>query len=1334
MNALFFLEDQLSLVVLASLILLTLAVLALVIRAASRAEPEAAARRVAPRLGSDSLRNSFRQAVDLIEAHIASRSQRYNLPWILVLEEGDRRAPLPLGQSGIPSVLGVDATESAATPGLKWNFFDKGVVVDIQGNYLQSGEDVADADKPWDEFLGLCREYRPERPFDAMVVTIPASLLLDPRAEAQLELTELAKRANRRLWLAQNRFAMRFGLYLVVSDCEQVPGFPAYARALPAVQCGGMLGWSSPYDLNTNYRQDWVSEAVRQTCRNLIDSSSELFASALDDQSADRYFLLPSHIEAMLPQLQLYVDELMRPSSYHEPFILRGLYLTGDASEAAEQRALGETGDSGASALPEIARRPVFLRDIFAEKVFAEIGLTRPSRNQVLSRPVMNGMLRWSALGIGIVWLGGMAIAAMTLRHEVIRLDDVLARLQQDAEIQSRASQRGTALSSTWQRDRTLGLLQLMEELNEMRLWSVFMPGSWPAFDSLDQRLDDLLEQSFFDVAVSTLQRGLYDQAGILTGASQDPSTGELLAESACNAPSETDAETKRSAPTLGYEDLPEFGQLLSYLTSAEQIDQAAQALHRLLDPREAYSGRDLSLVVRVALGVDLPVTKKLDATLFRSENAQKPGFNRLSVDNALRCGLQHRIRTLNTRAFEQNPLLASQRQLSTLFRKIDGSGNGADRETWQDLFRQLEATDELLKRGGGAWLQKPGFQPGQAWERSLTRIAHITALGPDSAHSLREQNDQAYRRFRNLLDESSSDLPSPLRVVWNDKEGRWEMSKGLGELYAALQSLLSQPWMSASSPRSLGAPSDGLISWDLARLDQVLAVAELRKRFQTEQLPRFPAEFQGAVEKLVSQQLTHQISEHLAYALSPGSRAIVDPTKLEAERSRLGRIQMLLAELGDQRLGEALRQLQLQDANARLSALDEALERAELYTPQASGFSAWNGGKGPALAAYALGDIAALANYLAQQRSRIENLSREAELLLPHSNAEGSAASDRWQAIVRDLERYRLKNPNSSLLALENFLTAMAGEVDGNNCLDRLSSANTAYLSGDYFGQRQIQLSFALQQRCLELKEQAQEQVWTQFREKFKLSAANRPPFATPGWDGRAPSMEVDELPALLASFEALRRKLRDDDNGWHETESPSRRFIKQFERVSAFLAPLLPAEEGVASGYDISVDFRANRQNEREGSKIIEWGLEIGNQQLHWLDTPRALRWQPGMPITLSWRLAKDGPAIPKPDYKQAALSIADRSVSLSYTDPWALMNLLGQHREAEVGGPIGSRGQLLRFEFPLLIQADKAGAPASESQARVFLRLTISPAGKRTPLIWPGAFPTRVPDTLP
>ena len=326
------LTDQLFLISIAALTVIVLLVLGMVLYfAARRSHTKASNDPKVARIRFDTLRSSFRQAVELIEGNIASRADRYSIPWIMVLNEGADNRQLPIEQSGVASALSTESASAAAAQGISWHFFDRGVVIDIQGAYLGTPDDDDTSEKPWDEFLGMCRAYRPQRPFDSVVITIPAALLLDDSTDGRLELSKRAKLAHRRLWLAQNRFAMRFAVYVLVTGAEQLQGFSAFARALPEPVRASMLGWSSPYDLATTYQSAWVDEAVGTVVRSVSDISAELFATDAVQHDAGQQLLLPSRIEGLRAQLQLYVDELMRPSAYHEPFFFRGIYLTGDS-------------------------------------------------------------------------------------------------------------------------------------------------------------------------------------------------------------------------------------------------------------------------------------------------------------------------------------------------------------------------------------------------------------------------------------------------------------------------------------------------------------------------------------------------------------------------------------------------------------------------------------------------------------------------------------------------------------------------------------------------------------------------------------------------------------------------------------------------------------------------------------------------------------------------------------------------------------------------------------------------------------------------------------------
>jgi len=189
-----FLSDNLAIVSLLLVTLLVLALLAVVVSAALRGPgQDGGAIAAAPKLGTDSLRQSFRTALELIEGNLATRAERYKLCWTLVLDEGSG-AGLPLAQSGLPSALSTDHSQRAAALGVGWHFFDQGVVAQLQASQLGSPDpDSAANTGIWDDFIALCRKYRPQRPFDAIVLALPCSALLADDAQG---LQELAARAH----------------------------------------------------------------------------------------------------------------------------------------------------------------------------------------------------------------------------------------------------------------------------------------------------------------------------------------------------------------------------------------------------------------------------------------------------------------------------------------------------------------------------------------------------------------------------------------------------------------------------------------------------------------------------------------------------------------------------------------------------------------------------------------------------------------------------------------------------------------------------------------------------------------------------------------------------------------------------------------------------------------------------------------------------------------------------------------------------------------------------------------------------------------------------------
>ncbi|MGE4242609.1 type VI secretion system protein [Ramlibacter sp.] len=1350
-----FLADNLVIVALLGLTAIAILLLGLVFWAAVQNE-EAAKKRASqpkrPQMKLESLKQSFRGAVELIENNLVGRSERYNLAWSVVLNEGETEGPLPIMQSGLPSALGTDSTISTAAAGIQWNFFDKGVAVQLQSAYLGAQDDQGrEEQKTWDEFLGLCRGYRPDRPFDSIVLAIPARQLLASDAQAQLELVARAKAIHRRLWLAQNRFALRFPIYLVVSGCDQIAGFSRFAAALPEGMRRGLLGWSSPFEVGAPYQPQWVDQGMDDVTRDVSDATSELCALESPDSNSADYFMLATDIERLRPGLKLFMDELMRPSAYHEPFIFRGFYLTGDCSAMAELLGTGqharlagpdveqdeefeqlpdETSD-GLTALPSPVMtstelEPAFLRDIFEKKVFPEAGLARASTTQRMRHSAVGSALRWSAAAIVAVWVCGLAWATYSLNDSSKQILAALDQLERDTRA-SLQEQRNETFDLDGSRRRTLATLSLMERVDANDLWSVFMPGSWSSFDSVQERLKKKLESSFSRNSVQPLRLSFYARMSQLTGTPLDSATGQPIVGASCNWRGGVTASTGR--PVLNPEDLPEFQAVLHYVTQIEELDRAVRAFERLREGTPS-GAQDLNLVVRTLMGVQLPGDASRTAALFHQHAKAAPPLQPVAMEAAARCGFQQAMRALHERLFERNDLLAAERAMMDRINGMMADSTMAQPAVmlagWQGVLDAMREEEALFAPGKGAWVRRRTLSLGGPYDALLQRAQAVALIGRSESEDARRKAEEHMGRFLAAWDDVQNDRRAvPGRGLrWLEAENKWAFSEERAAIRDSLGNLLGQAYMRPGRGKLPDVPNMASVMWDRARLDQALAYADARKKFQTELLPKFPPMMQQGVERTVNAVLAEQIVDVVAQGMVLTERSSQVSAIADADRQRVVRIRVLLAELGARLPGETLAAVLVRDAKARLRALDETFAQGEVFVPRE--LRAWTGEKGPLVSAFGTGDSMGLAAYVAQQQAFVDSSAREAEALL--AAMEGSENADatvnRWRGIVADVAKYRLKSPASNLQQLEQFILNASADIDLANCTDKLSRM-AQRRSGDVFGERLVNLQVRLVQRCRELRTTENRDGWMKFVEVFNRDVAGRVPFKTGAPLAADRYADLDEVASALKAYERAAKSVERN-----AATQQVKRFDEQMERVKTFMAPLFTAEEGAAQGYDLAVDFRANPQAEIEGNKIIEWSVSVGGHTLKQREPVRPLRWEPGTPIVVSMRLARDGPVAPVADPLQPAMVVEDRTVTYRFTDPWSLFSFITSHREAEGQNRGDAKTQLLRFEFPIVSSGDPLKGSA-DSRARVFLRLAVSPAGKKSPLAWPGTFPTRAPE---
>lgn len=1377
-----FLSDNTAIATLLVLTLLVMLLFAIVIWAAMKGAEKAdkPADQKPRQISADSLKQSFRVAVELIENNIAARSERYSLAWTLVLNEGSAARELPLLQSGLQSALSADSTLTAGAHGISWNFFDQGIAVQLQSDALGTPDaDAADANAmantTWDDFLGLCRNYRPERPFDSIVVALPASALLDVEGAGQLDLAARAKAIHRRLWLAQNRLALRFPIYLAITDCETIPGFARFAAALPEPLRRSMLGWSSPHELVAPFQGQWIDTMMNEVGRTLSDSCAELCALEPSDADSSAYFLLPNQVERLRTGLKMFAEELMRPSAYHEPFLLRGIYLTGDCSDEAALLGEGQApapaehdgaqSDMAASgaALPDWAAPspaadapayragrdsavPAFLRDIFERKIFAEAGLVRSSSLHRMRRPAMNRVARWCAVALPAVWVLGLVFSSLRLHALGTEVVGNLQALNRDTRI-SQLVKNNHVVDPQRNQQRALEALASIEQISNAHLWSPFMPGSWSWFNDLQDQVQRRMEKSFAETAFDPLLRAAYARVSELSGKPLDAASGTLIIGRLCAAPKFVRQPGATPAGGLDVGTVPEYAALNAYVEAVAQLDQAVQAMMRLKTPgADTPSGDDLALVVNVLLNREMNGNLKRTAALFRTVARTKPTLAVEPMQEASVCAFGLGVKALSSRLFFNNGLLKAEKDVNdslTVLYQGDPRAE-ANIAPWQALRNALHAQEGYLLTGTGGWMRGEKLDLGPTWAHLLQQVGSVALLGKEAADDARSQTEDGFRWFSAQWDAPMADdnhaLGLSQGLEWSDAKSSWNFAPDRRALLDALNGLLSQPFMKSSHAGRLPEVGAGAtVSWDPTRLDQVLALADTRKRVQTDFLPKFPAMLQGPAARLADAALADSARDLLAQAYLVSAREQPAPVN-EADYAKALRVRAWLLENGGAGVAEHLSVVLTQDALSRLQQLDDTLTRADLFMPRDRAFRSWNGARAPLVDAFGAADPGGLQAYVGQQIAFIETVGKSAEALLAQlgGGAAGNASVQRWQATVADLGRYKLKSPSSSLTTLEQFILSGAADLSIDNCLDKLSARAAQRRAGDLFAERMQGLQAGLYTRCRELTQTRYQDTWTRFADAFNASLASRAPFRALGADaggkggpGERVPADVEEVGAVLKLFDQahLLALASDRDATRPSPASTVRKVDDQMQKVREFLAPLYPAEEGQAAGLDVMVEFRANSAVESEGNKIIDWSLAIGGQSVHQRDAPRPLRWEPGLPVVLTLRLAQDGPVVPKAEAGHPGMAVDERTVSYRFDDPWALFSLVSAYREAEAAPVSGARSQLLKFEFPVSAVGDGRIA-TRDSRAKVYVRLTVSAAGKRAPLVWPPVFPVKAP----
>ncbi|MEO5567168.1 MAG: type VI secretion protein IcmF/TssM N-terminal domain-containing protein, partial [Gemmatimonadaceae bacterium] len=432
---------------------------------------------------------------------------RLAMPWfMLVGAEGSGKRSL-LSSTGLPLPYGAPVeVDSSKKDAGRWWLFEDAVVVEAptvkpapkaptpSDSTAATSALGLDSSEGWNNLLHLLRRERPDSPLNGIVVAVSCADLVGSRRKNPEELAEQAELIKAFLDRTRRVLGIRLPVHILITRCDVLPGFRSFAETLPEPRRDDVFGWANPRPLEKVFEPAWIESGFLEVQQWLDSLHDELLAAPEKIHDADGLFVFVNEFSELQDPLVDFIGKLMPSGERRASLFLRGVYFTGDPSERAARAAV-ESDDAtlhiSLEATEAESHSLVFLRSLFAEKIFKEAGLARTASPLKVSRDfkvlgaqaaalmiaLLGGAGLWASL-YGFQSTGGSRGAALTDNASELRtlMTGVAIDLYQ---IKRRGAGQDTALERRLQDAAVINLVNEMRSVSSQKLRSIFVPSSW---------------------------------------------------------------------------------------------------------------------------------------------------------------------------------------------------------------------------------------------------------------------------------------------------------------------------------------------------------------------------------------------------------------------------------------------------------------------------------------------------------------------------------------------------------------------------------------------------------------------------------------------------------------------------------------------------------------------------------------------------------------------------------------------------------------------------------------------------------------------------------------
>ncbi|RZI45690.1 type VI secretion protein IcmF/TssM N-terminal domain-containing protein [Candidatus Finniella inopinata] len=1298
-----------------------------------------------------SLSLSFLKALEFLKETLDTFNYKYQLPWYLLIgAEGSGKTSLLEGAELNLPFGRQDFGVHHGHPDCQWWFLNRGVFLDIRGTFLMRKTSLSSNEKAWRSLLILLARYRSARPLNGIILTIPATELYGRQRLSVDEISARAEYLAQKLATAQNGLGLRLPVYILITKTDTVPGFQSFCSEIPTRNRHNMLGWSSPYNLNTAYTQEWVEEAFSTVQENLHQLRLEIFATSGSAAVRDGVFVFPSELMTMKDNLSIYLNHVFKSTSYQQSMILRGIYFCGDSGltplrildeqENPENDTLAVVSTlENLTSAPEsiglhlmaspndsVKRKIFFVEDLITQKVLQEPGLAIPQEKRIFT---INRILNIAKIATAVfVTLGSYGLfnaydSFVKSRDYIMPVLGKMNSLLHDLRnLRTNNPTHSNELFDVYARE----LIEMMDQLQQTNFFSIFVPASW--FSPLHTDLHETLKVSYQQVIIRTIYIDLLLKARDLLHLRPAPQDQSLS-----------------------------LTQLLTPLSSAEYllVQKYVDGLVTLQDKinkfnklKNAASFSDLNDLVTYTFGGQLPKQFAEQYHRFQGllNNTIFPPIDLKPYQALARETLTILYQNFLNVLFTSTTPNTLPSRLNEILRQLNQQDTQVlpDIKTLRRFSLELAQGMPTFGEAGKTWLDKEFFNPTADFDIFLDKIDGLSLFGKEFTQSLVDQTAVGFNNLQQFLRPFNQLLSDqPLSPVMSAALGpNYFPSQGLMALSKSLIRLFSEPYMVVPTGRSFTTiiPPGKIIYWDSMLVQLAYDMCKRYDEFALKEIAAFPPLLHENLKLLARQNLQANIVDYLARAqsfidlpsnLSQGLAAEdILRSKVADVREVAPKFAKLLEILNQDSLGFSfveLRDLLSSTAYWLLSQVEIMLQNLTPYAIQDITFGWWNGQAGASLAGYSSHDLEDLKTYLQLQRQQMQNMALNyakplVTFLVVPAMAEATgdkAILEKWRRIIDQMEAYGKKQPGNSVAALEDFIVKTMNGYDLKNIFTMVPVAEVQKPSGDYFIEIIRQLKKAALSRAEIMRRQQSIDHYQQLVIAFNSDLKNKFPFVGSSLNLTMAEADPEDIRAFFRKFEDFGGSAQEIINQIYQLGSmanPAVEFLKQMQIVRDFFETYLKGQgEGDLPTFDFIVDFRANRSREVGGDMIVDWTIKPDEDTLiHKNDKVRQGRWIYGNPIKISfrWPQGDSVPVKPAKDPAQPLLSIDERTATFTFSSRWALLWLLRLHmaNNAEYTPLQDPNPHVLKFTIPT--------TPADKAVVYNVVTLTLPSANPKTP----------------